>query len=222
MAEAIGRGERMMRPVPCFAAALFFASTAVAQRYQIGGDFGYGFYRNGTIFSAAGAASAGIRNRFAAGFWIGEDVSQYVSGEIRYLYQDGHPFLTANGTKAEIQGQSHTWTFDLLFHFKDREHRLRPFVAGGVGAKGYIIAGPEPYPQPIPNIASLVANDEWKFAVDVGGGVEWRLAKHVNLRAEFRDYLTRFPRYQILPAPHNTARGIFQQLTPLIGVSYSF
>jgi hypothetical protein len=42
------------------------------------------------------------------------------------------------------------------------------------------------------------------------------------LRAEFRDYLTTFPRQQIVPAAHNTARGIFEQFTPLFGVSYTF
>ena len=42
------------------------------------------------------------------------------------------------------------------------------------------------------------------------------------LRAEFRDYLTTFPRQEIVPALHNTARGIFEQFTPLFGVSYDF
>jgi hypothetical protein len=46
--------------------------------------------------------------------------------------------------------------------------------------------------------------------------------RHMLLRAEFRDYLTTFPRQQIVPAPNNTARGIFQQFTPLFGVSYTF
>jgi hypothetical protein len=39
---------------------------------------------------------------------------------------------------------------------------------------------------------------------------------------EFRDYLTTFPRQEIVPAPHNTARGIFEQFTPLFGVAYIF
>jgi hypothetical protein len=42
------------------------------------------------------------------------------------------------------------------------------------------------------------------------------------LRGECRDYLTTFPRQEIVPAPHNTARGIFESFTPLLGVSYSF
>jgi hypothetical protein len=203
-------------------ALLFFAFPAFGQPREIGADFGYGFYRDGTIFSDAGTAQAGIRNRFAAGIVIGDDFSSYISGEFHYLYQDGHPFLEAPGVKADIQGQSHALTYDVLFHFKTAKYRWRPFLAGGAGAKEYVIAGPAPFPQPIPQIASLTTNGVWKVCFTAGGGVEFRPRSHVLLRAEFLDYLTTFPRQQIVPAPHNTARGIFQQFTPLFGASYTF
>jgi opacity protein-like surface antigen len=205
-----------------FLVMILFAGAAVAQQYEIGAVAGYGWYNDGTIFSADGTAQAGIRNRFAAGILLGDEISKYVSGEFRYLYHDGHPFLQAPGVKTDIQGQSDALTYELLFHFKPREHRWRPFLAGGSGAKEYIIAGPAPYPQPIPEIASLTTNDVWKVVFSAGGGVKFRLMDHMLLRAEFRDYLTTFPRQQIVPAPHNTARGIFEQFTPLFGVSYTF
>jgi opacity protein-like surface antigen len=204
----------------------FFLSNAVAQQnpypFELGADFGYGFYRDGTIYSDVGTAKAGIRNRFAAGIILGWDFSTYVSGDFNYLYQDGHPFLETPGVKVDIQGQSQALTVGLLFHFKDRKHRLRPFLTGNAGSKGYIIAGPAPYPQPIPQIASLITNDVWKVAFAPGGGVKYRVQRHVILRVEFLDYLTTFPRQQIVPAPHNTARGIFEQFTPLFEASYNF
>jgi opacity protein-like surface antigen len=205
-----------------FVVVILFAGAAFGQQYEIGANVGYGFYRNGTIYSASETAQAGIRNRFAAGIILGDEFSDYVSAEFRYLYQDGHPFLQAPGVKSDIQGQSDALTIELVFHFKTREHRLRPFLAGGSGAKEYVIAGPEPFPQPIPQIASLTANDVWKVVFSVGGGVKFRLLPHMLLRAEFRDYLTTFPRQQIVPALHNTARGVFEQFTPLFGVSYTF
>ncbi len=192
------------------------------QPYEIGANIGYGFYNNGTIFSPAGSVTAGIRNRFAAGVVLGEDLYDYISGEIRYLYHDGHPFLSGPGFRTDIQGQSHTFTYEILIHVKDQEHRLRPYVALGGGAKGYIIAGPEPFPQPVPGIATLNARDEWKPVASFGGGLKWEVREHLLLRLDFRDYLTTFPKRQIAPAPHNTARGIFQQFTPMFGVSYRF
>ena len=202
-------------------AIIFFSAGAFGQ-YEIGANIGYGFYRNGTIFSDAGTAQAGIRNRFAAGIVLGDEFSDYISADFRYLYHDGHAFLQTPGVKADIQGQSDALTMEALFHFKKREQRWRPFLAGGTGAKKYIIAGPEPFPQPIPQIASLTTNDVWKVVFSVGGGVKFRPIPHMLLRGEFRDYLTTFPRQQIVPAPHNTARGVFQQFTPLFGVSYIF
>lgn len=201
--------------------AVVFVSACFAQQYEVGADIGYGFYRSGSIYSNDLTAKAGIRNRFAAGIVVGDEISKYMSVEFHYLYHDGHPFLEAAGAKSDIQGQSDALTADWLFYFKPRENRWRPFLDGGAGAKDYVIAGPEPFPQPFPQIASLTANDVWKMAFSVGGGVKFRPLPHMLLRAEFRDYLTTFPRQQIVPAPHNTARGIFEQFTPLFGISFT-
>jgi opacity protein-like surface antigen len=204
------------------AVVILFAGAAFGQQYEIGADIGYGIYRDGTIFSSSETVQAGIRNRFAAGIMLGDEFSDYVSAEFCYLYHDGHPFLQAPGVKSDIQGNSDALTYDLLFHFAKRDRRWRPFLAGGVGGKEYVIAGPAPFPQPIPQVASLTTNDVWKVAFTAGGGIAYRPMRHMLLRAEFRDYLTTFPRQEIVPAPHNTARGIFQQFTPLFGASYTF
>ena len=203
-------------------AGILCASACFAQQWEIGGSIGYGWYRNGTVFGPGESIQAGIRNRFAAGAVVGEDVYEHISGEVRWMYHDGHPFLAGNGFKLDIQGNSHTFTYDTLFHLYPTKHRLRPYVAVGVGAKDYIIAGPVPNPQPFPGIASLTAQDQWKFVVDVGCGVKYLLRPHLLVRADFRDYLTSFPRQQILPAAGNTARGIFQQFTPMFGLSSWF
>ncbi len=198
------------------------AAAPVFAQYEFGGTIGYGIYRNGTVFGAGTTVQAGVRNRFAAGAVIGEDMYEYISGEVRYVYHDGHPFLSSGGAKVDIQGQSHTFTYDLLFHFEPRERKLRFFAAAGAGVKGYVIAGPAPTAQPFPNVALLTTKDEWKFVADVGGGVKYRLQRHVQLRVDFRDYMTTFPKRQIAPVDSNTARGIFQQFTPLFGVSWMF
>ena len=204
------------------AAAALFACAAVAQPYEIGGAIGYGVYHDGTIFSPGATAAAGIRNRFAAGAVLGEDLYEHMSGEVRYLYHDGHPFLSSGEVKTDMQGQSHTLTYEFLFHLRDRDQRLRPFVAAGAGVKGYVVAGPAPVPQPLAKIATLETQDQWKFVAGVGGGVKYRLGGHVLVRADLRDYLTTFPRRQIAPAASNTARGVFQQFTLLFGASWYF
>ena len=124
--------------------------------------------------------------------------------------------------KSDIQGNSDALTCGCCSTSSRANIVGGRLLAGGAGAKEYVIAGPAPFPQPIPQIASLTTNDVWKVVFSAGGGVKVRLIPHMLLRAEFRDYITTFPRQEIVPAPHNTARGIFEQFTPLFGVSYTF
>ena len=90
----------------CLTAAALFAAGCFAQDTEIGGAIGYGVYRDGSIYAPGGKAEAGIRNRFAAGVVFGEDLYDHISGEIRYLYHDGHAFLSSGGVKADMQGQA--------------------------------------------------------------------------------------------------------------------
>lgn len=84
------------------------AAACFAQDREIGGAIGSGVYRNGSIYAVGGKAGAGIRNRFAAGVVFAEDLYDHISGEIHYLYPDGHPFLSSGGARTDMQGRSHT------------------------------------------------------------------------------------------------------------------
>jgi hypothetical protein len=109
---------------------------------------------------------------------------------------------------------------DLLFHFKKREERWRPFVAAGSEESISLRVRN----RSAADSADRPADDERcvEGGFSVGGGVKFHPMPHVILLAEFRDYLTTFPSQEIVPAPHNTAGGVFQQFTPLFGVSYTF
>lgn len=200
--------------------ALFCVLNCWAQPWEIGAGAGYGWYKNGSVMAPAGAASAGIRNRFSLTVFLSEERYDRISGEVRYTYQDGDPFLEAGGEKTNIQGQSHTFHYDVLFHWKDQEQRIRPFVAVGAGAKMFVVTGPANPSAPLQNIAQLTTRDQTRFVVSAGGGVKWKIAERVSLRIELRDYISQFPKRLIAPVPLATARGIFHQITPMICFSY--
>lgn len=200
----------------------FAMSAAFAQSWEFGGAFGYGAYRDVRVNGPGAQATVGIRNRFAAGAFATENLYDHISGEVRYLYQDGDPFLSFNGARANIQGQSHSFTYELLFHPRPLEQRLRPFVAVGVGAKYYRTTGPEPNPQPAPAEATLVRMNEWRFLVGVGGGVTYRFRNHMFVRGDFRDYITPFPGKLFVPGANATDRGLFQMFTTTVGAGYWF
>jgi opacity protein-like surface antigen len=199
---------------------LLFASTALAQ-WEAGAILGYGWYRNARISTPESNVGAGVRSRFVAGAILADQPHEYLAGELRYLFHDGDPFFETGGARANIQGQSHTLTYELLIHLIHSEARIRPFVAAGAGAKGYIVSGPAPIAVALA-VATLQAHDVWKLVWTLGGGVKFRLHPNLSARIEFRDYITTFPRTLIVPAPGNSARGLFQQLTPSFGLSYVF
>jgi opacity protein-like surface antigen len=198
------------------------AGWCCAQSWEVGGAIGYGAYRDVRVNGAGAQATAGIRNRFVAGGVVTEDLYEHLSGEIRYQYQDGDPFLSLNGKTGNMQGQSHSFSYDVLVHVKPREEKLRPFVALGMGARWYRSTGPEPNPQPAPALAALTHDDDWKLLVTVGGGVTYKLPNHLLLRADFRDGITPFPKKIFVPAAGATDRGLFQMFTTTIGVGYWF
>jgi outer membrane protein W len=202
--------------------AAAFCTAAFAQQWEIGGFAGYGWYRQATVVAPGATADTGIRNRFAAGAFVDENLYRHFSGELRYVHQDGNPFVTSRGVSTELQGASHTITYDGLFHFRSREQAFRPFVAVGAGVKGYVDTGSVPVSQPGSAIASLTNHDEWTFVGSLGAGMKYLVGKRVLIRADFRDYLTKFPHQLIAPAGRNTTHGIFQQFTPMLGISYGF
>ena len=203
-------------------AVFFCAGACLALQYELGGTFGYGVYTDGSVISPGGTATAGIRNRFATGVVFCENLFEHVSGEMRYLYHDGDPFLSTGAVRGNIQGQSHAFHYDVLFQARGREARIRPYVAVGVGAKYYVTTGPAPVPQPMPKIGGLVGTNQFRALFTGGAGVKFRVTDHVLVRADFRDYITAFPTHLIVPAANGTDKGIFHQFTPLVGVSYVF
>jgi hypothetical protein len=205
-----------------FALFALLLPAAWAQEYEFGGIFGYGFYRDATVYSPNGYATAGIRNRFAAGVVVGQNMYEYISGEVRYLYQDGDPFVSSGPLRGNMNGQSHAFDYSLLFHARPREAKLQPFFEVGAGAKYYRVNGPAPQTQPLPNIVTLNSESQWRFLTTVGVGVKYRWKEHVMLRADFRDYITPFPKSIFVQAPGGTDRGLFEQFTPSVGISYLF
>src|ERR1035437_5433746 len=205
-----------------FLAGLLTAGACLAQNWVIGGGLGYGAYRNGAITSSAGSADAGIRNHAIVTGVVTEDLFDHFSGEFRYVYHGGDTFLSSGPAAGGVKAQSHAILYDALFHLKPRTERIRPFVAGGVGAKYYDTTGNVPNPQPVPRIASLTSQSQWKPLFDLGAGVKVRIADRVVVSGEFRDCITVFPDRLFSPASGATRHGMLHQFTPMFSVGYSF
>ena len=198
------------------------AAACGAQTWEAGGGLGYGIYHNGSISSAAGTADAGVRNRYAVTGYVTEDLFDRFSGEVRYVFQPGNSFLSSGATTGTVPAQSHAITYDALIHFTPRGSRIRPYVGGGVGGKYYESTGGVPSPQPLPRIAGMTNQSEWKPVFDIAGGVRIRIRDHFTVRGDLHDYITTFPHQLFTPVANASVRGVFHQFTPMFGVGVNF
>ena len=212
----------MKVPLKPITALAIFALAASAQNYEIGAAVGSGSYHNATVTAPSGQAQAGMGNAISPSVVVCDDMYNHVSGEFRYLYQGGQPFVSLGSVKGTMAGKSHTFVYDALVQLHGRDRRFRPYLAIGAGAKGYVTPGPAPSPEPLPKVAALLGKSQWTLVGSVGAGVKVKVREHVLLRFDLRDYVTQFPRQQITPATGAKLSGLLQQITPMAGVSFAF
>ena len=208
----------------CVTSALLMSSACMAQdrQWEVGAAGGFGIMRNATISNPSGSASAGMDNRFAAGVVIGQDLYQHLSGEVRYTFRDDDLVLKSGGQKVNMDGESHLIHYDMLLHALRRSSRIRPFAAAGAGIRWFSGTGHEYASQPLANFALLTKTHEVKPLISVGGGVKVRMTAHMNIRLDFRDYISPFPGNLFVTAPSARIRGWLHDFVPLAGVSWIF
>ena len=194
-------------------------TSALAQRWEFGGGAGTGFYTSQDITSPAGTASAGIGSHIAGSAWVGNRKNNW-GGELRYNYQRGALKLSQGSTQATFGADSHAIHYDFLYHFKDDEYNVRPFVAVGAGIKMFRGSGPETVSQPLSRIALLTKAQDLVGMLSVGAGFKVRLRENVQLRVDVHDYMTPFPKEVIVPVAGG-GKGWMNDIVPMVGLSFT-
>jgi hypothetical protein len=192
------------------------------REFEIGGAGGFSIYRSASVTSPVGTASIGFESEPAGGVVIGENLYRFIGGEFRYMYCDGDLNVKEGGLKGTLEGHSHAIHYDFLFHATNREARVRPFAAVGGGIKVYEGSGPESPTQPLSRFVLLTKTDEVEGMLSVGGGVKFMVAKNVQLRVDFRDYITPTPDRLFAPLRGGAIKGWMHDFVPMFGVSYVF
>lgn len=198
-----------------------FSLPAVAQRWEIGGAAGGGFYTSQDVKTSVASASAKIANGIFASGWVANNNGNFWGGEFRYDYQRGDLDLSSNGTKASFASQSHAVHYDVLLHFAGIESPVRPFVAFGGGVKRFEGIGTEVAAQPLNGIALLTKTGDLRPLVSVGAGLKIN-ARRLGFRIEAHDFLTPFPKKVIAPAEGASVGGWLQDFVVSAGISILF
>jgi hypothetical protein len=201
---------------------LAFISGAFAQQREVGFLGGGGFLNGLTVQGAAAPVTAGFSPGPIAGFLVGQDLYSHWSGEIRYFFEVRDARLRSNTTQTGFSGQAHALHYDIVFHPRPRQNRVRTYFAVGGGIKVFRGTGAETAYRPLMQYAYLTQTQEMKAMLTVGGGLKFRLRGRMIGRIDLRDQVTRFPRKIITPAPGMTLQGWLHDFVPTVGVSWTF
>jgi Outer membrane protein beta-barrel domain len=196
------------------------ASTAFAQRWEVGVAGGGSFYTGETVKNALGNADASLANGFALSGWLANNSNNTIGGELRYDYERSDLKLSSNGTNVSFGGQTNAIHYDFLLHFAPSESHVRPFIAGGAGVKVYSGIGKEQPFQPLSDVALLTKTSEVQPLVSVGAGLKFSLTRGSVLRLEAHDYLTPFPKSVIAPAEGSKVGGWLSDFIISAGLSF--
>jgi hypothetical protein len=207
-----------------FTFAVTISSVCQAQPWELGASGGYGWYHDTSIANATGSAQAGIPPRATFGVTLTQNMYNYVGGEIRYLFRFGGPQLKSSGAEANLDGHTNLITYDFLFYTSSKESSIRPYVAAGAGIKVYSGLGPRflSLDQPLANFALLKPVNQVEPAISIGGGVKFLMPRRVQLRVDFRAYMTPLPNQLFRPVGLSVIRGWLYDFVPLGGISYVF
>ena len=201
---------------------LFVCSVAaMAQKWEVGGGVGGGFYTSQDVTSPAGSASAKLQTGLAGGVWLGNNGSGHWSGELRYEYQMGNLALSSGGTSATFGAHTQQFHYDVMWHATPSESRIRPYVEAGAGIKLYQGTGAQVAYQPLSNFALLTQQQDLRPLVSAGGGVKFQISQHLQLRLDVHDYATPFPKNVITPNSGAKVGGWLMDFVPMIGISYT-
>lgn len=204
------------------AALYILAPSCLAQKWELGGVAGGGFYNNLTVSNGIGSALAGFQSGMAFGAVLGQNLYPRISGELRYTFHRDDLTLSNAANRATFNGLSHAAHYDLLFHLHPARARVRPFVAVGGGVKMYRGFGTESPYQPLSSFALLTKTQQWKPMLSAGAGTKFAISPRVSLRLEFRDYITQFPAKVIAAAPGAKLGGLVHDFVPMLGLTYTF
>lgn len=194
---------------------------AMAQRWEVGGGAGGGFYTSQDVSLGSSSVSAKIDTNLAASAWLANNSANKWGGELRFDYQLGDLALNGDGQSAAFAARSFGLHYDVLYHFAPNGAKIRPFVAVGAGIKIYQGTGAQQAYQPLNQFALLSQAQDLVPMVSGGGGVKMQLASRVQLRLEVHDFATPFPKQVITPNAGAKVGGWLMDFVPMVGISYT-
>jgi hypothetical protein len=210
------RSEMSTASVSCFL-VLFCALPGFAQQYALGFLAGYASQKGMSVESAGVPVSAGFLSANAVNVFAGRYWSRW-GVEWGYTHRFGFAEVGASPYFATLQARQHIFTGNAIYHFRQRDSTLRPFVVFGAGSRFILPNGPVEGSAQTGQYPVLNDVNEVLPVFHFGGGVELRLFRRPPIRLQFSDYMSPRPAGLISPVPGARVKGWMHDLIPSFGL----
>jgi len=203
-------------------AVLLLAATAAGgfAQWEIGVAGGYSEPQGIPATAGTGTATVGFAPAGAFSLYVGQDVTRYIGGEIRYSYIMGDARIQSGGASTTFGAVSQEAHYDMTVHTSNKS-RFQLFLAAGAGVRIFDGNGQEEAYQPLMQYAYLTKVRTLKPMGSVGGGLKIQIAKGLEFRLEARDYISPFPTEVITPAMGATfGKNIMHDIVPMAGLGF--
>jgi opacity protein-like surface antigen len=164
---------RLQRNLLLIAAAVIsFIPLSWAQNFELTGQIG-GQINGGLDLSTSFYRRIEVGNGLNYGVTFGYLLGERYGVEFQWNHNSADTFgETTSGAKNKVFTlRTNQYMGNFLYHFADRDKKVRPFVFGGLGASSL---------SPDTSAVSGVT----RFAFAVGGGAKYNLSPHIGLRGQ--------------------------------------
>ena len=202
--------------------ALAFVPAALClAQPEIGVVGGYGTAIHTTATAGSESADTGFKPGAAVGALWSEYFNEHLAGEVRYVLRFSDLMVSQGGTEVDFAARSHLIHYDFLWHFSPRQSPVRPFVAAGGGIRWVEGTGTQHSFQPLENFALLTRTREILPLISAGAGVKLAVSQRLQLRVEFRDYISPHMTKVIAAPPGAKLSGWIHDFVPMVGIAFT-
>jgi hypothetical protein len=157
-----------------------------------------------------------FRNGFTYGLRFTYNMRGYYGHEFGYAYTRAtvrtRVYDSAGAaTPAEGRAVVHQASYNFLIYFMPKDEWWRPYITGGLEAHRY----------GNPRIAGWTGLPGMNFGANYGGGIKFKLMKHVLVRLDVRDQITGKP-YKLSHGGQTNPFTMLRQMEASAGVSIGF
>jgi opacity protein-like surface antigen len=189
-------------------------------------DFQMGLPQYSPALQGTHSYSAGARG----GIRVGADFNRNWGEDIIYSYGSNFSKIvnSTSDTQMALPVRSHQLAFNLLWYPQgvDSDTKIAPYLTAGGGGTFFALTSETVNTAREAGLGEL--RTENLFAFNAGGGLRVKLGKHVGIRFDGRDYMSRSPRYGLPESSTDPsalvfpASGVFHNLEASFGFVYFF